>query len=153
MKMLLPAFLLLFSLSAPLFADEPSEIADQKRTALFTEKELRDGRFEIPNFLVDPCRVTIEYVAEKPMTLVLKPGNNAFMGFWRHALPAASEPRRETCDFQITAILPDMEFRVEGGGKHEIRSLTAEEIPLSEYRPATVVPNPRRKGAIAPCAD
>ena len=145
MKMLLPALLLLLSLATPLFAETP---ADQKRTVLFTEKELHDGRFAIPNFLVDPCRVTIEYVAEKPMTLVLKPGNNAFMGFWRHALPAASEPRRETCDFQITAILPDMEFRVEGGGKHEIRSLTAEKIPLSEYRPATVVPNPRRKGAM-----
>ncbi len=133
----LSALLLLFGTS---FAGEGHKV-------VFTEKELNagDGRVALSNF-TGVCRATIEYVAEKPMTFVVKPQNNAFMGIWRHRLPAAAEARRETCDFEILVSLPEMEFRVEGGGKREIRKLTVERISPEEYQPATTIPNPARKG-------
>ncbi len=123
--------------------------ADESHKVLFTEKELQagNGRVAFANF-TDACRATIEYVAEKPMTFVVKPRNNAFLGIWRHSLPAAPEPRQETCDFRIAAHLPEMDFLVEGGGTHEIRSLSVFKIPTSEYRPATIIPNAKRKGHV-----
>ena len=138
----------LLSLCAPLFAQTPTNNVVGAPKVLFTEKDLRDGggSVAIPQNFYSPCRVTIEYVAEKPLTLVIKPRNNAFMGLWRHTLPAASEPRKETCDFSRVFSFPDAEFRIEGGGAHEIRSLTAVKIPFSEYRPSTTIPNSRRKG-------
>ncbi len=113
---------------------------------LFTEKELNagDGRVALSNFN-GICRATIEYVAEKPMNFVVKPQNNAFMGIWRHGLPAAAEARQVTCDFEILNSLPEMEFRVEGGGMREIRKLTVERISPEEYKSATTIPNPARK--------
>ena len=147
MKTILASSLFLLSFCAPLCAQTPASHAGENRTVIFTEKELREagGRFALPD-TGRPYRVTIEYVAEKPLTLAIKPRNNAFMGLWRHTLPATSEPRKETCDFNVMASLPKM-FQVEGGGNHEIRSLTAEAILACEYRPSTTIPNSRRKGS------
>ena len=139
----------LCALCAPLFAQTPTNTVVEAPKVLFTEKDLRDGGWSvaIPQNYFGPCRVTVEYVAEKPLTLVIKPRNNAFMGLWRHTLPAASEPRKATCDFSRVSSLLETEFRIEGGGAHEIRSLTAVKIPFSDYRPATTIPNARRKGS------
>ncbi len=128
---------------------QDATVSENRHKILFTEKELLEGggSVAIPKDFYGPCRVTVEYIAEKPLTLVIKPRNNAFMGLWRHTLPAATEPRRETCDFLKVLFEPDSEFRIEGGGTYEIRSLTAVEIPIPEYRPSTTIPNARRKGS------
>ena len=149
MKSLIPAISLILLFCAPLFAQTPTNNVVEAPKVLFTEKDLRNGGGIVltPQDFYDPCRVTIEYVAEKPLTLIIKPRNNAFMGLWRHTLPAASEPRKETCDFSVHCGPSETEFRVDGGGVHEIRSLTAVKIPRSEYRPSTTIPNARRKGS------
>ena len=148
MKNLLAAALIPL-LCAPLCAETPTNNVVEAPKVLFTEKDLRDGSGIVlaPQDFYGPGRVTIEYVAEKPLTLVIKPRNNAFMGLWRHTLPAATEPRRETCDFSVHGADYETEFRVDGGGAHEIRSLTAVKIPRSEYRPSTTIPNARRKSS------
>ena len=149
MKTHIAAIGLILLSCAPLCAESPTNTVVEAPKVLFTEKDLRDGggSVAIPQDFYGSCRVTIEYVSEKPLTFVIKPRNNAFMGLWRHTLPAATEPRRETCDFLKVLFLPDPEFRIDGGGAHEIRSLTAVKIPSSEYRPSTTIPNARRKSS------
>ncbi len=147
MKMLLPALLLLLSLATPLLAETP---ADEKRTVLFTEKEFNAGGGSVvfTNAYIY-IRVTVEYVAEKPLSLVVKPSHNAFMGLWRRKLSAASEPWRETCDFYSFLMPAELRFQIEGGGMREVRKLTVESISdAAEYRPSTTIPNPLRKTAV-----
>ena len=132
-----------------MFALVPGALRAQEAHAiLFTEKELNagGGRVTFSNDFYY-CRVGIEYVAEKPLTLVVKPCHNAFMGLWRHTFPASAEPRSRTCDLS-TLIMPDeLEFSVECRGTNEVRSLVVESIPRNEYMPSTTIPNPLRKGA------
>ena len=114
---------------------------------LFTEREFEagGGRVALTNTSGPIYRATVDYVAEKPLALVVRPPHNAFMGLWRHTLPAAPEPRRETCDFTVWALSSDAEFRIEGGGARQIRKLAVETISDKEYRPSTTIPNPARK--------
>ncbi len=122
--------------------------AEEAHKILFTEKELNAGGGRVTftnNFYY--CRVGIEYVAEKPLTLVVKPCHNAFMGLWRHTFPACAEPQSGTCDFCMTIAPDELEFSVECRGTNEVRSLVVESIPRNEYVSSTTIPNPLRKGS------
>lgn len=123
--------------------------AGEERRVLFTEKELEAGGgcAAFSREGVYYCRVDIEYVADKPFSLVVKAPRNPFMGLWRRKLPASREPRRETCDFALVIAPDNLEFRVEGGGERTIRRLAVESIPHAEYVSATTIPDPLRKGA------
>ncbi len=132
-----------------MFALVPGALrAQEAHKILFTEKELNAGGGRVTftnNFYY--CRVGIEYVAEKPLTLVVKPCHNAFMGLWRHTFPACAEPQSGTCDFCMTIAPDELEFSVECRGTNEVRSLVVESIPRNEYVSSTTIPNPLRKGS------
>ena len=123
--------------------------AEEERRTLFTEKELEAGGgcVAFSRDGVYYCRVDVEYVSDKPLSLVVKQPRIPFMGLWRHRLPASSEPRRETRDFSMVVAPDNLEFRVEGGGGHQIRRLSFESIPREEYLPGTTVPDPLRKSS------
>ena len=138
--------LLLIVAAMALFLDPVR--AGEERRVLFTEKELEagGGRAAFSREGVYYCRVDIEYVADKPLSLVVKAPRNPFMGLWRHRLPASQEPRRESCDFSLVIAPDNLEFRVEGGG-HSVRRLSVESIPHEEYVSQTTIPDPLRRSA------
>lgn len=114
---------------------------------LFTEKEFNANKGRVALECGDAyCRATVEYTAQKGLTMLVKPDNNAFSGLTHRRLPASAEPRTVVTTFKVDA--PDfgrLMFSIGGGGKYDIRKLTVETVPETVYVPPTTVPDPARR--------